>query len=224
MNLYQRRRYEMFLKVQEFILARIADFPATGFAGVIFVSLQAAITAIAELAGQQISSIGGKGMAVDLRDAARDKLYILLQDISGYARSLSFEVSGLENKFRVPYSRTDQNLIAAGRAFAKDAAEYEAQFLEMKLPDDFIAQLKAATDALEQAVAQLGSAAQAKIGSTASFAPHITAGMIACRRLDPIIKRMYRNSASDLAAWTFARHVARSATPSEPDSANQPDA
>lgn len=221
MNVYQQRRNEMFLKVQEFILARIAAFPAAGFAGAIFVSLQATITAIAGLAGQQLSNIGGKGMAQDLRDEARDILYVMLQDIAGYARSLSFVVTGLENKFRLPRNRSDLSLIAAGRAFIKDALEYKAQFLEAKLEEDFIEKLTAATDALEQAVAQLGSADQAKIGSTASFAPHITAGMIACRRLDPIIKRMYRNSAANLAAWTFARHVERSA-PSETETNNQP--
>jgi hypothetical protein len=220
MNLYQRRRYEMFLRVQEFILARISGFPAASFAGAIFVGLQATIAAIAGLSGEQLSNIGGKGMAHDIRDAARDKLYVMLQDISGYARSLSFVVNGLENKFRIGDNRSDQSLIALGRAFIKDALIYKAQFLEAKLDEDFIEKLIAATDALEQAVAQLGSAEQAKIGSTASFAPHITAGMIACRRLDPIIKRMYRNSAADKAAWTSARHVERSA-PNE-DEPNQP--
>jgi hypothetical protein len=212
----------MFLRVQEFILARIAGFPAASFAGVIFVGLQAAITAIADLAGRQLSTTGDKAMAVDLRDEARDNLYIMLQDIAGYARSLAFAVNGLENKFRIPYNRTDQNLIAAGRAFVRDALEYRAQFLEMKLDENFIEQLTAATDALEQAVARMDAAEQSKIGSTASFAPHITAGMIAVRRLDPIIKRMYRNSASDKAAWTFARHVERDAPPPKP--ANPPSA
>ncbi|MET0753613.1 MAG: hypothetical protein ABWZ66_09575, partial [Pyrinomonadaceae bacterium] len=212
---------EMFLRVQEFILARIAAFPAASFAGAIFVGLQANIAAIAGLSGQQLSNIGGKGMAQDTRDEARDKLYIMLQDISGYARSLSFVVSGLENKFRIGDNRSDQSLIALGRAFIKDALEYKAQFLEAKLDEDFIEKLTAATDALEQAVAQLGSADQAKIGSTASFATHIAAGMIACRRLDPIIKRMYRNSAADKAAWTSARHVERSASTAT-DTTKQP--
>src|SRR5205085_841128 len=106
--------------------------------------------------------VGDKGMAQDLRDEARDKLYVMLQDIAGYGRSLAFVVTGLENKFRIPRNRSDQNLIAAGRAFVKDAAEYEAQFLDAKLPDDFIDKLKASTDALEQAAAQLGSADLAK--------------------------------------------------------------
>jgi hypothetical protein len=139
----------------------------------------------------------------------------MLQDISGYARSLSFVVNGLENKFRIGDNRSDQSLIALGRAFAADAPEYKTQFLEMPLDGDFIEQLIAATGEFEQAVAQLGSADQAKIGSTASFAPHITAGMIACRRLDPIIRRMYRSSAADKAAWTSARHVERSAPDEE---------
>lgn len=191
--------------------------------GLIFVGLQAAITAIAGLAGQQISSIGGKGMALDLRDEARDKLYVMLQDVSGYARALAFVVGGLQNKFRIPDNRSDLNLIAAGRAFVMDATEYKAQFLQMKLEDDFIEQLAAATDALERGLRQLDAADQSKIGATASFAAHVAAGMVACRRLDPIVKRMYRNSAADLAAWTFARHVERSAQAAT-DTTNQPNA
>jgi hypothetical protein len=223
MNIYQRRRNEMFLKTQDYILARIVNFPANSFAGAIFILLQAAVTAIAALSAQQLSNTGGKAMAIDLRDAARDKLYVMLQDISGYARSLSFVVNGLENKFRIGDNRSDQSLIALGRQFAADAVDYKQQFLDMKLDDDFIDQLTAATDALEQAVAQLDTAEQAKVGSTAAYAPHITAGMIAVRRLDPIVKKMYRNSPSDLAAWTFARHVQRSA-PTEPSPTTPPSA
>ncbi|MGC2237693.1 MAG: hypothetical protein WA584_16135 [Pyrinomonadaceae bacterium] len=209
MNAYYRRRYEMFLRVQEFILAHISFFPPTGFAGAIFASLQAVITTIGGLAGQQLSAKGNLGMASDVRGDARDVLYAMLQDISGYARSLAYVVSGLENKFRLPYNRSDQNLIAAGRAFAKDAAEYKAQFIEMKLDADFIEKLTVATGALEQAAAEADTAKQSKIGSTASFAPHIDAGMIAVRRLDPIVKRTFRNDAAALAAWTFAKHVER---------------
>jgi len=219
---YYRRRYEMFLRVQEFILARIAFFPAASFAGAIFITLQAVITTIADLAGQQVSAKGDLGMASDVKGDARDKLYVMLVEISGYARSLSYVVSGLENKFRVPYNRSDQNLIAAGRAFARDAVEYKAQFLEMKLDEDFIEQLIAATDAFEQAVAEADTAEQSKIGSTASFAPHITAGMIAVRRLDPIVKKLFRNDAAALAAWTFAKHVERAPQSEKPESQPKP--
>jgi hypothetical protein len=216
MNAYYRRRYEMFLKVQEFILARIAFFTPTSFAGSIFASLQVIITTIAGLAGQQLSAKGNLGMASDVRGDARDILYAMLQDISGYARSLAYVVSGLENKFRLPYNRSDQNLIAAGRAFAADAAAYKARFIEMKLDDDFIEKLTAATEALEQAAAEADTAEQSKIGSTASFAPHISAGMIAVRRLDPIVKRVFRNDPAALAAWTFAKHVERAPQSQKP--------
>lgn len=213
----QRRRYEMFLRVQDFILARVSFFPAASVAGIIFASLQVIITTIAGLAGEQISAKGNLGMASDVRGDARDVLYVMLMEISGMARSLSYVVNGLERKFRMPYNRSDQNLIAAGRAFAADAVEYEAQFIDMKLDEDFIAKLIAATDALEQAYAEADTAEQSKIGSTASFAPHVAAGMIAVRRLDPIVKRTFRNDAAALAAWTFAKHVERAPQRSTPE-------
>ena len=211
MFLSQRRRYEMFLKVIDFILAQVGSFPSGSIGEEIFASLQTLTATIAGLAGQQISAKGEFGMVGDIKGNTRDALYLMLLDISGIATTLAYTIAGLENKFRLPYNRSSRNLIAAGRAFATDAPEYKAEFMRGEMKGDFITELIAATDALEQALAEAGAAEQSKIGSTASFAPHIKQGMIDCRRLDPIIKKMFRNDAAALAAWTFARHVERTA-------------
>ncbi|HEY0427637.1 MAG TPA: hypothetical protein VGC76_07620 [Pyrinomonadaceae bacterium] len=216
----ERKRYEMFLKVQDFIQAHISLFPPAGFAGQIYASLQASITAIADLAGQQVSAKGNFGQTSDVKGDARDRLYVLLQEISGMTKSLAYVVNGLENKFRLPYNRSNRNLIAAGRAFAADAVEYKAQFIEMGMDADFIDQLTGATGDYERALALSDTAEQTKVGSTASFAPHIKTGMIAVQRLDPIVKRMFHSDAATLAAWTFAKHVERA--PQSPTPAIQP--
>lgn len=122
---------------------------------------------------------------------------------------MAYVINGLEELFRMPRNLNDQNLIAAGRAFAADAAAYVATFKEYGLPADFIAQLTAATDAFEASVSTTDTAEQSRIGSTASFAPHIKEGMIVVRRLDPIVKMKYGNDAAAMAAWTFAKHVER---------------
>lgn len=205
----QRRRYEMFLKVRDFMQERSADFPAASIGAILLAALVVIINTIAALAGEQVSAKGDYGQQKDIKGDARDVLYVQLRQISGLAKSMAYVINGLENKFRMPRNLNDQNLIAAGRAFASDAPEYKATFVEYGMASNFITQLTAATDALEAAVAAAGAAEQSKIGSTASFAPQIKEGMIIVRRLDPIVKMKYGNDAAAMAAWTFAKHVER---------------
>jgi hypothetical protein len=206
----------MFLKVRDYMQERIADFPPASIGGILLAALVVIISTIAALAGEQLSAKGEFGSAGDIKGDARDALHVMLKQISGIAKSMAYTINGLENKFRLPYSRSEVNLVAAGRAFAADAVEYKPTFIEYGLPDDFIEDLTAATDAFETARTSEDTAEQDKIGSTASFAPHIGEGMIIVRRLDPIIKMKYGNDAAAMAAWTFAKHVERAPQASKP--------
>lgn len=215
----QRRRYEMFLKVRDFFAAHAADFPAGSIAAVIFAPLLPIIDQIAQIAGEQISTRGSYSQAIDIKGDARDVLYVMLRNISDLATAIAFEVNGLEEKFRMPINRSDQNLIAAGRAFAADAAAFEDEFIGYGMPATFIADLTAATDAFEQSLTPANVAGQEKTGKTAAIAPLVTDGMNIVRRLTPVVEMKYRNDAANLAAWTFARHVERTLpkTPAPPN-------
>lgn len=72
----QRRRYEMFLKVRDFIQERVADFPAASIGGQLFAALQAIISSVAALAGEQVSAKGEEGQQQDIKGDARDVLYV----------------------------------------------------------------------------------------------------------------------------------------------------
>lgn len=209
----QRRRYEMFLKVRDFFAAHAADFPAGSIAAVIFAPLIAIIEQLAQIAGEQISTRGAYSQAIDIKGDARDVLYIMLRDIADLAEALAYEINGLEAKFRMPFNRSDQNLIAAGRAFAADAVAFKAEFIAYGLKPTFIDDLTAATDAFEQSLTPANIAGQEKTGKTAAAAPLVNAGMIIVRRLTPVVRKKYRNDAAKLAAWEFARHVERTLPP-----------
>lgn len=218
----QIRRYEMFLKVRDFFAAHAADFPAGSIAAVIFEPLLAIIDQIAQIAGEQLSTRGTYAQAIEIKSEARDRLYVLLRDIADLAESLAYEVDGLEEKFRIPYKRSDQNLIAAGRAFASDAVAFEDEFIGYGLKPTFIADLIAATDAFEQSLTPANVAGQNKTGKTAAAAPLVDAGMIIVRRLTPIVRKKYRNDAANLAAWEFARHVERTLPKPAPENPPNP--
>ncbi|HEX8370639.1 MAG TPA: hypothetical protein VF604_18990 [Pyrinomonadaceae bacterium] len=205
----QRRRYEMFLKVRDFFASHAADFPVGSIAAVIFAPLLPIIEQLAQIAGEQLSTRGSYAQAMEIKGDARDRLYVMLRDISDLATALAYEINGLEEKFRLPRNKSDQNLIAAGRAFAADAAAFEDEFIGYGLSATFIADLIAATDAFEQSLIPANVSGQEKTGKTAAAAPLVDAGMIIVRRLTPVVRKKYRNDAANLAAWEFARHVER---------------
>lgn len=209
MTANQRRRYEMFLKVRDFFAAHAADFPAGSIAAAIFAPLAGIIDQIAQIAGEQHSTRGTYSQAIEVKGDARDILLVMLRNISDLATALAYEINGLEEKFRMPRNRSDQNLIAAGRAFAADAAAFEDEFVGYGMPATFIADLTAATDAFEQSLIPANVAGQEKSGKTAAIAPLVTEGMNIVRRLTPVVEIKYRNDAANSAAWTFARHVER---------------
>lgn len=205
----QIRRYEMFLKVRDFFAAHAADFPAGSIAATIFAPLLPIIEQLAQIAGEQISTRGTYSQVIEIKGDARDILFVMLQNISDLATTLAYEINGLEEKFRLPRNRRDQNLIAAGRAFAADAPPFEDEFIGYGLKPTFIADLTTATDDFEQSLAPANVAGADKTGKTAAAAPLVEAGMIIVRRLTPIVRQKYRNDAANLAAWEFARHVER---------------
>lgn len=209
MTVYETRRYEMFLRVRDFFAAHAADFPAGSIGAVIFAPLVGIIDQIAQIAGEQISTRGSYSQAIEIKSDARDVLTVMLRNIADLATALAYEINGLEEKFRMPLNRRDQNLIAAGRAFANEAVAFEDEFVGYGMPATFIADLTAATDAFEQSLSPANVAGQEKTGKTAAIAPLITDGMNLVRRLTPVVEMKYRNNAANLAAWTFARHVER---------------
>jgi len=210
MNDKQRRKYEMFLRTRNFMNEHAADFPANSVAGGLNTTLNDVITELAGLGADKISATGSASQAMDIKGDAREDLRDALRSVSDIAKAMAYEVNGLENKFRMPYNRSDQNLIAAGRSFAADAEPLAAQFVAYGLEAGFVDDLSDKTDAFENAVNSAGTAAQSRIGTNAAFDAPIKNGMNAVRRLIPIVKIKYRNDAARLAAWLFATHIERS--------------
>lgn len=205
----QRRKFEMFLKVRDFFNARTAEFPADSVGGVLFAALLLIIEQIEQLAAEKISVVGDVAQAIDIKGDAKDLVETLLQNIADMATTMAYEINGFEEKFRMVRNRSALNLISAGRAFAADAADYQADFIKYGLEANFITELTAATDALEAAYGETDESTQERIGKNAAFVPLIKDGTEKVKRLDPIVKIKYRNDAAALSAWIYASHVER---------------
>ncbi len=205
----QMRKFEMFLRVRDFFTARAASFPVDSMAGQLFAALLAIITQLEQLNADKISFIGDEDQSRSIKGDARDFLDGLLQDVADIAGSLAFEIAGLEDKFRMPRNRNVQKLIAAGRAFSADANAYKTQFIAAGSDATFIADLTAATDALEQAYSSTDTAVQERVGTNAAFVPLFKEGIVTVTRLNPLMRKKFRGNAANFAAWTFAGHIER---------------
>lgn len=212
-----RRQLAMFLKVRDFYARFGTGFPAASIGATLFAALLALIGQIEQLSAEKLSAEGELGQSIEVKGNAKDFLEDLLEDIANMAVTMSYEIAGIASNFKLEHNRSTQNLITAGRAFAANAVEYKADFIRYEFEDDFIEVLIAATDALEAAYAGAGEDTQERMGKNAALVPLFKQGITTVKRLDPVVKKKFRNNAAALAAWTFAKHVERAPQHSTPE-------
>lgn len=120
---------------------------------------------------------------------------------------MEYAFDGIADKFRLPRNRNDADLLNKARAFATEAAPYNADFQAYGLPPTFIADLTAAADAFEASFSNTAAATAEHVAATAETGESIRRGMVAVRILDGIVKNKYSGDVGKLAAWISASHV-----------------
>src|SRR5215216_1378218 len=134
----ERRRLEMFMRVREFGLSHAAEFPPNSFAGQQFANLNTAIDALEAHTSAQTSGRGKVKESTSTKAAARDELLRDLEAISRTARAMAMKTPGLNDRFRIPHNQSDQAVLAAARAAAKDALPLKAEFIKRRMPAGFL--------------------------------------------------------------------------------------
>src|SRR5687768_7598059 len=86
------------------------------------------------------------------RVEAREKLRDAVKAIGRTSRPVARSVPGLADKFRMPVSGADQELLDAARAALADAAPFAAQFIARHRPADFLDELGELIESLETAI------------------------------------------------------------------------
>jgi hypothetical protein len=220
MNELENKRYQMLTRVREFGSRHASDFPADSFGGQIFAEVGAVITALAGYDTAQSVGRGGVRESTVSKATARAALYEHLLAINVTARALALDTPGLETKFRMPRSGTDQALITAGRAFAADAVPLAGEFQKHEMPADFIDELNADIAALEEAISGRARHRDSHVAATASLDATVDRGIKAVQRLNAIVRNKFRDDPAALAAWESASHVARrsrTVAPAQPE-------
>jgi hypothetical protein len=212
------RENERNIRSRDLLQANQADFAANAFATAQIALLQAKIAETGDARELQISSGGAVRQNYEIAEEANDALREIMRDVADLAVTMADEIEGIEEKFRIPRSGGKRGRIARARVFATDAAAHKSTFIERGMEANFIALLNTRADALEQALSAAVADTARRVGSTATRLIAHKDSNKSITRLDPIVRKLYRNNPAKLAAWDFASHVQRDDKPKPPSS------
>ena len=203
------RILEMLVRVRQFMLSRIAAFPANSPGHNLYVTADASIKSMERLSAEQATHTRGAKEKTALKRIAEDALRALMEAINRTARSMKRAVPGAEEKFRLPSKKDGQTWLAFGRGFATEAEPLAEEFVSRGMAPDFIDDLKARIHAVEQSSDDRALESGDRIASTAGVAEAAERGLEAVRELDPIVRNVYASNDAEVAAWESASHVER---------------
>jgi len=195
----------MFGRVQTFGKVNAADFAAGSKAAGHFARLA---QIVADLDVEKARQNGGSATA---KEVLFDSLRLDLQSIARTARAIDAGEPSFADRFRNPASPTQQTLLTAADAFARELADpaIVAKFVAYELPADFVADLADDIAAIRSADADMQSDDQTGVASTAAVGRLIREGMAEVMQLDAIMNNKYARNPDRMRAWDSASHVDR---------------
>jgi hypothetical protein len=200
----------MLVRCGSFGTAEAVSFPATTLGGSLFAELNVVNAELDAHAARQSSAKNSAAEGTTSKGAARANLRDDLEAISRTARAIAEVTPGLEDKFRLPRGKVNnQELLASARAFVADALPLKATFIAYGMPADFLDDLNDDIKAFETAVGAQETGRRERVTATAAIDEAIERGMQIVRRLDAIVHNIFRDQPAKLAAWESARHVER---------------
>jgi hypothetical protein len=209
MNVTDIRRYEMLVRVKEFGVAHADVFTATSLGGQTFAVVATAVDSLkSQLAAEAAGRNSGKN-AVTSKAAARRALRNALEDINRTARAIAIDTPAIADKFKLPRSHGDQQLIAAARGFAREAAPFADKFITHNVPPTFVTDLDNATATLERSILDQSTVLEKNAAAKKAIRMALDTGYAAVQRLDAIVANRLRGDAEALTIWANTRRVSR---------------
>lgn len=205
MDTIETRRYEMLIRVRDFGAAHADLFPAGSLGRKMFAATATAVAALGQQAATQVSGRGAEGS--NSKAAARAALRDALRAISRTSHALALDTPGLDDKFRLPFTRTGQALLNVGRAFVQDVRPFSADFVAHGLPTTFLKDLEANIQRYDAAIREHAEGIGTRIAARTAIGVAIAAGLDAVQRLDAIVLNRLRDDPATYAAWERARRV-----------------
>jgi hypothetical protein len=209
MNDSQRRKIDKMDREEAFFTENAADFDGNLQVAKYTPLIATEKSKILAFDAQQTSGFDDKRQAQEIYDARRDELIDLLDVFVLAADIVDDDIEGTAAKFRKPYPRTDQNLIAKATSFNADAAPIRAEMLAAGLPSDAIARLLTVRDAFQQAALVHDTAEEKHAEATGGMNDSFRKMMEYSTKRGKNVQMKYRSNPAKLAAWLVASHLDR---------------
>ena len=203
----ERRKHQMFVRVQQFLTSRASDFGPGSLVKTLAVELTAVITELDEHAAAEVSGGGSARQGTVTRAEARAALREGLEAINRTAREM--DQPGLNEKFRLPRGNNDRELISASRAFVEDAIPLKDSFIAHELAAHFLEDIEVDRTALEEAIDNQSGGIGSRVAASAAIDEAIERGTVITRKLGAMMKNKYGNDRATIAEWTSASHTER---------------
>ena len=217
MNDRDKRRYDMFNRVQTFGDDNGADFAAGSVAKTNFATLDQVITGLDQAKAGQV------GNANTSKETLLNAVRLDIQNITRTAAAIDQDEPGFADKFHPPKAYNPAALLTTADAFLlqltpqpTDSAAVKtaktalvAKFVAHEMPAGFVTNLQADRQAITDADSDMESDSEDRIGNTAVISPLIQQGVKAVNTLDAIMHNKYATQPDKLAAWQSASHVER---------------
>ncbi|MFL6256325.1 MAG: hypothetical protein ACJ74T_15070 [Pyrinomonadaceae bacterium] len=211
MDTLETKRQEMFIRVCEYCTQFAASFPAGSYGAGLFEKLREVVLGLNAHALDQSKGRSSVRESSASKAVARDELLRLMDAISRTARVIAYDIPGLGNKFRMPHGIGDQALLIRARNFASEAEPLKAEFMKRSLPASFIEDLNEAIRDFDAAINQKVQHRGKQVAATAAIDDFIERGIRLVRELDALVRNLFSNDGSALAAWESASHVEKPA-------------
>jgi hypothetical protein len=181
----------------------------TSFVGRHLATIDSVLTGLDLYAAAQAAGRSAARQGTLARATARAKLLRGFDAICRTARPMEAADPTLLQQFRVPHRESDQGVLAAAGAVAAAARQHKAEFLLRGMPENFIEEFEADTEALRAAVARCIENRRAHVTATAVITQLVERGMKALRELDPFMRNIFVGEPARLAAWFSASRIER---------------
>jgi hypothetical protein len=211
MNERDIKQNERFIRVVAFKDDNAAVISTSERAIECFADIAAAIAALETESANQLKGSTDSKKENSTKNTAREHLREYLQTISRTANAVDYELPNFSKEFVFPKNRTDQELLTSARVTLPKVVANKQTFIKYGLDAEIISELEAEINAFEATLSKSASAAGMKVTATSEINEAVKKGSIGLRVADAIIKNLFRDNPSKLAAWTAASHLERAA-------------
>ena len=209
MNDAQVRKNHKLDSEDVFITDNAADFPPDSPVAFLTAEINVERENILRYDAMQASGFAGKRAAHEIYEDCRRRLADLLDKYVLAAAIVDDDIKGTAARFKNPYPRSDQKLIARAVSFHADSADIESELKRAGLDEGDRVLLLTGKDQFQQAAGNYASCKERQAEATGGLIESFRKAMALSRRRDKRVKMKYRDNPAKLAAWAVASHLER---------------